>query len=40
MIIIESNSIKLDNGVGFSNGCAELTPKNPPPFEPSCLMAI
>ena len=27
-------------GVGFSKGCAELAPKNPPPFVPSCLMAI
>ena len=25
---------------GFSNGWAELTLKNPPPFVPSCLMAI
>ena len=26
--------------VGFSSGCAELTPKKPPPLVPSCLMAI
>ena len=30
----------LDAMVGFSNGCAEFTPKNPPPLVPSCLMAI
>ncbi len=30
---------KLLNGVGFSNGCAELALKNPPPFVPSCLIA-
>ena len=35
-----SISRKLLNGVGFSNGWAELTPKNPPPLLPSCLMAI
>ena len=33
-------SMKLLNGVEFSNGWAELTLKNPPPFVPSCLMAI
>ena len=32
-------SRKLLNGVEFSNGWAELTLKNPPPFVPSCLMA-
>ena len=26
--------------MGFSNGCAELALKNPPPLVPSCLMAI
>ena len=26
--------------MAFSNGCAELTLKNPPPFVPSCLIAI
>ena len=30
----------FDRIVGFSNGCAEFTPKNPPPFVPSCLIAI
>ena len=30
---------KLENGVGFSNGCAELALKNPPPLVPSILMA-
>ena len=33
-------SRKLESGVGFSNGCAELTLKKPPPLVPSCLMAI
>ena len=31
---------KFDHGVGFSNGCAELTLKKPPPLVPSCLIAI
>ena len=30
----------FDAKVGFSNGCAEFTPKNPPPFVPNCLIAI
>ena len=30
---------RLLNGVGFSNGWAELALKNPPPLVPSCLMA-
>ena len=30
---------KLVHGVGFSNGCAELALKNPPPLVPSCLIA-
>ena len=30
---------KLLSGVGFSNGCAALTLKKPPPLVPSCLMA-
>ena len=37
---IASISRKFDSGVGFSNGCAELTLKKPPPFVPSCLIAI
>src|SRR5512146_3297399 len=37
---MDSISMKFDKGVGFSNGCAELTLKNPPPFVPNCLMAI
>ncbi len=37
---IEMTSRKLENGVGFSNGCAELTLKYPPPLVPSCLIAI
>ena len=28
------------SGFGFSNGCAELTLKKPPPLVPSCLIAI
>ena len=28
-----------DSPVGFSNGCAELALKKPPPLVPSCLMA-
>ncbi len=31
---------KLDHGVGFSNGCAELALKNPPPLVPSCLIDL
>ena len=30
---------KLDHGVGFSNGCAALALKKPPPLVPSCLIA-
>ena len=30
---------KFVNGFGFSNGCAALALKKPPPFVPSCLMA-
>jgi len=30
---------KLVHGVGFSNGCAELALKKPPPFVPICLIA-
>ncbi len=37
---IASTSRKFDSGVGFSNGCAELTLKKPPPLVPSCLIAI
>ena len=29
----------LLNGVGFSNGCAELALKKPPPLVPSILIA-
>ena len=36
---MESISRKLDRGVGFSKGWAELALKKPPPFEPSCFMA-
>ncbi len=31
-------STKFESQVGFSNGCAELTLKKPPPLVPSCLM--
>ncbi len=34
-----SISTRLENPVGFSNGCAELTLKNPPPLVPSSLIA-
>ncbi len=34
----ENISTKFAIAVGFSNGCAELTLKKPPPFVPSCLM--
>ena len=38
---MDNISRKLENGVGFSkNGWAELVLKKPPPFVPSCLMAI
>ena len=30
---------KLVSGVGFSNGCAELALKKPPPLVPSILIA-
>src|SRR5262245_43935966 len=40
MMRIEYTSRKFVHGVGFSNGCAELTLKKPPPLVPSCLMAI
>ena len=35
-----SISTKFESGVGFSNGCAEFALKKPPPFVPSCLIAI
>ena len=38
--MIDTISRKLESGVGFSNGCAELALKKPPPLVPSCLMAI
>ncbi len=31
-------SRKFDSGVGFSNGCALLALKKPPPLVPNCLM--
>ena len=37
---MDSISRKLESGVGFSKGWAELTLKKPPPLVPSCLMAI
>ena len=36
---IETISTKLARGVGFSNGCAELALKKPPPLVPSILTA-
>ena len=35
-----SVSRKFVSGVGFSNGCALLALKKPPPFVPICLIAI
>ena len=36
---IENISIRLTSGVGFSNGCALLALKKPPPLVPSILIA-
>ena len=36
---IESICTKFVSGVGFSNGCAELALKKPPPLVPSLLTA-
>ena len=36
---IMSSDRKFVNGVGFSNGCAALALKKPPPLVPSCLIA-
>ncbi len=30
----------LLQALGFSKGCAELAPKNPPPLVPRCLMGM
>ena len=38
--MIDSTSTKFEIWVPFSNGIAELTLKKPPPFVPSCLIAI
>ena len=35
---IANSSMKFESAVGFSNGIAELTLKNPPPLVPSSLM--
>ena len=40
MTRIAQISMKLVKPFGFSNGWAELALKKPPPFVPSCLMAI
>ena len=37
---IASTSRKFVRPFGFSNGTAELLSKKPPPFVPSCLIAI
>ncbi len=37
--MIETTASMLLQGVGFSNGCAELGPKKPPPLVPDCLIA-
>ena len=39
MAKMSSISMKLVSGVGFSNGCALLALKKPPPLVPSSLMA-
>ena len=36
---IDSIWTKFESGVGFSNGCAELALKKPPPLVPSILIA-
>ena len=38
MAKIENISMRLVSGVGFSNGCALLALKKPPPFVPNSLM--
>ena len=37
---MKRTSTKLLNALAFSNGNALLTLKKPPPFVPSCLIAI
>ena len=37
---IETICTKFESAVGFSNGCAALALKKPPPLVPSILMAI
>ena len=37
---IEMICTKFDSAVGFSNGCAALALKKPPPLVPSILIAI
>ena len=39
MMMIANISRKLDNGVGFSYGCAEFAFRKPPPLVPSSLIA-
>ena len=39
MMKIANIDRKFVHGVGFSNGCAALALKKPPPFVPSCLIA-
>ena len=36
---MEIISIRFVKALGFSSGCAEFTPLNPPPLVPDCLMA-
>ena len=40
MINCAHSSTAFVKQVGFSNGCAELAPKNPPPLVPICLIPI
>ncbi len=39
MANMNASAKKFVNGDGFSNGCAELALKKPPPLVPICLMA-
>ena len=38
MAKIKTSWKKFEKGVGFSNGCALLAPKNPPPLVPNSLI--
>ena len=40
MAKMQNSSIRLENGVGFSNGCELLALKKPPPLVPNSLMNL